>query len=123
MRTRNKPARKNREKPVAEIKAPEHSVIVYFKYGKEEIEPLHELVLRLEKMLSGTNAGVIDGHEIAMDHSEGSLYLYGPNAETLFKAVKPALEEVDFLQGAVAVLRFGGINEKAPDIEVEIGAE
>ena len=122
MRRNNVTKKKSRQIPVAE-KAPEHSVIVYFKYGKEELDPLHALVLKLEEVLSGTNAGVIDGHEIAMDNSDGSLYLYGPNAETLFKAVKPTLETIDFMQGATAVLRFGGINEKAPDIEVEIGVD
>ena len=43
------------------------------------------------------------------------------NAENLFKVVKPILEETAFIKGAIAHLRFGGLNRiEAPEIEVLI---
>jgi hypothetical protein len=58
-----------------------------------------------------------------MDNSDGFLYMYGKNAETLFKAVKPTLEATDFMQGARAVLTFGPPGEQAPQIEVDVTEE
>jgi hypothetical protein len=67
----------------------EHAVIIYFNYGKEDDEPFYELSEELGKVIEMQQAGWYDGHEIAMDNSHGSYYMYGPNAEILFKAVKP----------------------------------
>jgi hypothetical protein len=101
----------------------EHAVIIYFQYWKEDLEPLYELALRLEDALSDKDVGVYDGHEIAMDNSHGFLYLYGPNAERLFKEVKGILESTDFLIGALANLRFGPPEDGVSEIEITIGAE
>ena len=55
-----------------------------------------------------------------MDNSDGYLYMYGPNAETLFKAIKPTLEDSNFMKGAQVYLRFGPLEKGTKDIEVEI---
>jgi hypothetical protein len=102
---------------------PEHAVIIYFQYWKEDLEPLYELALRLEGALSDKDVAVYDGHEIAMDNSHGFLYLYGPNAEHLFKEVKGVLESTDFMIGALANLRFGPPENGISEIEVTIGAD
>ena len=101
-------------------KEPEHAVIVYFDYGIEGLEPIHQLGDKLEKVISDNNVGEYDGHEIAMDYSDGSLYMYGPNAETLFKTIKSTLEETKFLKGAKAKLRFGPPEDGVKEIDVEI---
>ncbi len=63
-------------------------------------------------------------HEINMDMSDGTLYMYGPDAESLFKIVKPILEQTDFTRGAWAILRFGAVNdENASVLEIQIVAE
>jgi hypothetical protein len=99
----------------------EHSVVIHFMYLKEELDALHELDLKLDKLIREKGVGVYDWHEINLDMTDGTLYMYGPNAEALFNAVKPVLEETDFTKNAVAVLRFGGLRENASVIEVEIG--
>jgi hypothetical protein len=99
----------------------EQSVIISFQYGIEELDPLYALVNKLTILLEGKNIGDCDGHEIAMDNSDGSLYLYGPNAEVLFKAIKSTLESTSFLKGATAQLRFGASGNDVPEIEVVIG--
>jgi len=84
------------------------------------LPPLHELASKLENALSGKAVGDYDGHEIATDYSDGFLYLYGPNAETLFKEIKGTLESADFMTGAVAKLRFGPPEDGVREIDVEI---
>ncbi len=99
----------------------EQAVIISFQYEMEELDPLHELEDKLRTLLTGKNIGELDGHEIAMDGTDGFLYLYGPNAEVLFKAIKPTLESTSFMIGASARLRFGAVKSNASEIEVIIG--
>ncbi|MGK7390098.1 MAG: hypothetical protein ACNS60_07095 [Candidatus Cyclobacteriaceae bacterium M2_1C_046] len=98
-----------------------HSVVVYFTYYQDGLDALHELDLKLDNIISEKGVGTYDWHEIAMDDSDGSIYMYGPDAEQLFKAVKPTLDKVPWMKGAIAVLRFGGNDADALELEVEIG--
>ncbi|PSR52107.1 hypothetical protein AHMF7605_00510 [Adhaeribacter arboris] len=98
----------------------EHAVIIHFNYGIEGLEALHGLEDKLEKVITENNVGDYDGHEIAVDYSDGFLYMYGPNAENLFKAVKPILVITDFMKGAKAKLRFGPPYDGVKEIEVEL---
>lgn len=81
---------------------------MHFTYHKDTLDPLHGLEKELEKVIEEKAVGEYDGHEIALDMSDGFLYMYGPNAEKLFKEVKPILEITDFTKGTLATLRFGG---------------
>jgi hypothetical protein len=66
----------NGRKPeIEDKKVPEHAVIVYFDYGIEDLEPIFQLGNKLEKIISDNNVGEYDGNEIAMDYSDGSLYM------------------------------------------------
>ena len=98
----------------------EHAVIIHFNYGIDEMDKLYELSDKLERFIRKNNLGEFDGHEIAMDCSDGFLYMYGPNAETLFKGIKPILEITDFMKGAKAKLRFGPPGDGVKEISVEI---
>ena len=99
----------------------DHSVIISFlNYPSDELDILHELDMKLDKIIQKQNVGFYDGHEIAVDGYDGTLYMYGPNAENLFKVVKPILEETKWLKGAIANLRFGKFDEDAPELEVEL---
>lgn len=98
----------------------EHAVIVHFTYYKDNLDPLHALEEKLRQFIAEQKVGEYDGHEIAMDLSDGFLYLYGPNAEVLFKTVKPILEKVDFMKEAIARLRFGSAGSGAAEIEVRV---
>ena len=84
-----------------------HAVLIVFQYGIDSIDPLHELADRLTYLLDQTDIGYYDGHELAMDDSDGSLYLYGHNAEQLYKLIEPTLFEVDWMEGAMVTLYFG----------------
>jgi hypothetical protein len=100
----------------------EHAVIISFKYGRESLDDLFELESRLETMVDEAGVGELDGNEMAMDLSDGSLYLYGPDADVLFQTVLPTLEAVPFMQDAVATLRYGPPEKGVPERQVRIGA-
>jgi len=94
----------------------EHAVIIHFNYGQPNLDPLFDLDEKLREAISQADAGEYDGHEIAMDLSDGSLYMYGPDAYKLYSAVEPILVSASFMIGATARLRFGppkdGIREE-----------
>ena len=99
----------------------EHAVIVQFDYGIEGMEELYKLSDRLESIIEENQLGEYDGHEMATDYSDGFLYMYGPNAETLFNGIKDTLEQTDFMKGAKAKLRFGPPEDGVKEITVVIG--
>jgi hypothetical protein len=44
---------------------------------------------------------------MALDNSDGSFYLYGPDAKKLYELVKETIEKTSFMEGANVILRFG----------------
>ncbi len=96
----------------------EHSVIVTFYNFAEKfwtgelqpLDPLHELEEELVTRLEGKNVGALDGYEIAMDGSDGFLFLYGPDADALYEVIEPALRASAVTQGGHATLRYGAYN-------------
>jgi hypothetical protein len=85
----------------------DHAVIVHFEYGSTDLQPLFELEKRLETAIAQARAGELDGNEVATDGSDGYLYMYGPQADALFQAVRPVLEACPFMRGARVRVRYG----------------
>ena len=99
----------------------EHAVIVQFKYGSTALSPLFELEARLETAIAAAKAGEYDGNEIAVDGSDGSLYMYGPDADRLADAIRPLLEAAPFMKGAKVTKRYGPPGEGVREVEIEVG--
>lgn len=85
----------------------EHAVLVYFDYGSTDLGALFAVEETLERLIADAEVGELDGNEIAVDGSDGTLFMYGPDADALFAAIRPALEAVPFMRGARVVLRYG----------------
>src|SRR5436190_1978905 len=94
-------------------------IVTFFNYEFEGLEELHELEKKLDDVITKNSLGKYDGHEIALDGTDGTLFMYGLSAEQLFIAVRPILEETDFMRGAIAILRFGPAGHRKK-IEIEI---
>ena len=92
-------------------------VIIYFNYGHENLESLHELESKLRILLYNSGTGELDGHQMALDLLDGFLYLYGDSAEELFKTIKPALLATPFMRKAEINLRFGVSGNEVSDID------
>ena len=85
----------------------DHAVIVHFDYGSTDLAPLFALQGQLEQTINDAGVGEFDGNEIAVDGSDGSLYMYGPDADRLFATVRPVLERSTAIRNAVATVRYG----------------
>lgn len=91
----------------------EHAVIVWFDYGLENVVPLQKLCSELDSAIEAAGTGEFDGHEIAVDMSDGSLYMYGPDADVLYGSVISILQTVEFLRGARVVRRYGDVSDQS----------
>ncbi len=100
--------------------APEDAVIVHFQYGSTDLQPLFALEDRLAAAIDAAGTGQYDGHEIAVDGGDGFLFMYGPNADALFEAVRPILEACDFARGASVILRRVTAGDAETETETKI---
>lgn len=103
-------------------RVPEHAVIVHFSYGKTDLQPIFDLEDELEAAINNAGVGEFDGNDIAQDGSDGSLYMYGPDADRLFESVRPVLESSNFIQGAIVTIRYGPPQDGVEEKEVKIGS-
>jgi hypothetical protein len=85
----------------------EHAVIVHFQYGSTNLEALFSAEDRLEAAITAANAGEMDGHKVAVDGSGGTFYMYGPDADSLYKAIESILKTLPFMKGATVTRRYG----------------
>jgi len=93
-------------------KPPEdHAVLVTLKLSDaafgdaEERDAIHALSDRLDAAIRAAGAGEFDGDEFG--DGVCTLYMYGPDADRLFEAIRPVLEGCSFMRGAHITLRYG----------------
>jgi hypothetical protein len=110
-----------RKKPEQRSQSPEHAVLVHFAYGSTNLSELFALEERLEAAIADAGVGEFDGNEVATDGSDGTLYMYGPDADALFAVVRPALDATDFMRGARVRLRYGPPEDGVREVEVVLG--
>ena len=100
---------------------PEQAVIVRFFYGRNDLGPLCELEDKLIAAIEAAEAGEFDGNEVAADGSDGSLYMYGADADRLFEAIRPVLSSATCIHKAVATIRYGPPEDGVEERQVAIG--
>ena len=81
--------------------------------GADALDMLIALEWRLRHAMEGTGTGEVDGHEIAMDDSEGSLWIFGPDAKAMLKAALPIVCPSPLASGGHVILCYGPRNETA----------
>jgi hypothetical protein len=110
----------NRE--AEETPVTEQAVIVHFNYGNKDWAPFFAFEEKLESAISAAGVGEYDGNELAADGSDGTLFMYGPDADKLFAVVKPHLEAADLLKNIVVTIRYGAPEDaSAREATVRIG--
>jgi len=88
-----------------------HAVILHLKlqggqFGSErERDAIHEMTDRLEAAIIAADAGEFDGDEFGGNGC--TVYMYGPDAEKLYAAIRPVLDDWPQLAGGYAIKRFG----------------
>src|SRR2546422_145094 len=53
----------------------EQAVLVHFDYGSRDLAPFFQFEDRLEQAIKASGAGEYDGNELAIDGSDGTLYM------------------------------------------------
>lgn len=91
----------------------------------QDLTPLYKLEDELETAIEEAGAGELDGHDIAGDGSDGTIFLYGPNADRLFAVVEPVLRRSAIAQGAKVTLRYSAacavdVDEKCVEITKDV---
>ena len=81
----------------------EQSVLIYIE--GEDLDgsiPVQEALIDL---LEGSEVGMFDGNEVG--GGQLVLFLYGPDAELLFKHIEPVIRADEFCNGARVLIRWG----------------
>jgi hypothetical protein len=101
----------------------EQAVIVRFDYGSKDWKPFFDWEEKFEAAVAAAQVGEYDGNELAVDSSDGMLFLYGPDADKLFAVIRPQLEAATVLKNVVVTLRYGAIDDaSASETVVRIGS-
>src|SRR5512143_2371963 len=87
-RVRTRPVRDRRPSKRGGRHMSEQAVIVEFQYGSTDLGPLFALEDELIAAIEAAEVGDYDGNEVATDGSDGSLYMYGPDAVKLADVVR-----------------------------------
>jgi hypothetical protein len=82
-------------------------VEVYFAYGSTNFQYVYALGDQLQLAITEAKVGEYDGHAIPADGSQGRYFIYGPDAEAIFKVIAPVLEASPLMRGARVTLHFG----------------
>ncbi|MCJ0975642.1 hypothetical protein MST27_19930 [Pseudomonas sp. PS1] len=92
----------------------EQAVIVKFSYGLDSIKEIFDLEDLLESAIESAGVGGFDGDEIAVDLSDGYLYMYGPDANAVYAVVEPILKSASFMKSAQVTLVYGELGGDVP---------
>jgi hypothetical protein len=93
----------------------QHAVIARFDYAADSLDALFAVEEQLEDAIEAAGVGELDGNEMAVDLSDGSLFMYGPDAEALFAVVRPILAGAECLHNTQVTLRFGPPEDDTPE--------
>jgi hypothetical protein len=86
---------------------PAQEVVVHFFYGSTNLQHMFALEDLIRNSIIEAAVGGYDGHEVADDGSDGFFYMYGPDAEALYRVISPLLAESPFMRDATVTLWFG----------------
>ncbi len=75
-------------------------VVLYFKHDIQDIIRYSNAVTKIRQLLADNGAGEYVEDDMAIDGGDAEAVLRGPNADTLYEVISPALKELPFLHGA-----------------------
>jgi hypothetical protein len=101
-------------KNVGKDGATEQEVEVHFVYGSTNFQYVYSLGDEIQLAIAEAKVGEYDGHAIPADGSEGRYFVYGPDAEAIFRVIAPVLEASPLMRGATVTLHYGPRNWRTP---------
>jgi hypothetical protein len=98
------------------------ALIVQFNYELPSEDAFFDLDETLREAFFQFAPAMYDGHEIAMNLSDGMFFFYGPDADELLRLASPILLKYNFMKGAECNRRYGNVeNEEALKITTLLG--
>jgi hypothetical protein len=98
----------------------EQEVEVHFAYGSTNFQHVYALGDQLQNAIVEAKVGEYDGHAIPADGSEGRYFIYGPDAEAIYKVIAPVLEASPLMRGATITLHYGPHRRGTPKRVIEL---
>jgi len=98
----------------------EQEVEVHFAYGSTNFQHVYALGDLLQNAIAEAKVGEYDGHAIPADGSEGRYFIYGPDAEAIYKVIAPVLEASPLMRGATITLHYGPHRRGTPKRVIEL---
>ncbi|HWZ56414.1 MAG TPA: hypothetical protein VNZ63_10110 [Verrucomicrobiae bacterium] len=92
----------------------EQEVEVRFEYGSTNFQFVYALGDQIQLAVSEAKVGEYDGHALPADGSEGRYFVFGPDAEAIFRVIQPVLEASSLMRGATVTLWFGSPGWRTP---------
>ncbi len=89
-------------------------VEVRFDYGSTNFQFAYALGDQIQVAVAEAKVGEYDGYELPADGSEGRFFVFGPDAEAIFRAIRPVLEASPLMRGATVTLWFGSPGWRTP---------
>jgi hypothetical protein len=99
---------------------PEQEVEVYFLYGSTNFQHVYALEDEVRHAILDAKVGHFEGHDLAADGSDGKLYMYGADAEAMYRAVEPVLTASTLMRGATITLWFGPPGWRTPKRVIQL---
>ncbi len=101
----------------------EHAIIVHLRFADDaDVDTFHALEDELLEAIELAGVGEFDGDEFG--GGECTLYMYGPDADRLFDAVRSILRSSSLSAGGYAIKRYGSADDPgSEELRVELGAE
>jgi hypothetical protein len=69
---------------------------------------------QIQLAINEAKVGEYDGHALPADGSEGRYFVYGPDAEAIFKVMEPVLAASPLMSGAKVTLHYGPRGWRTP---------
>src|ERR1700692_4596132 len=95
-------------------------VEVYFAYVSTNFQYVYALGDQIQLAIVEAKVGEYDGHAIPADGSDGRYFIYGPDAEAIFKVIAPVLEASPLMRGATVTLHYGSRSWRTPKRVVKL---
>jgi len=88
------------------------SVLIHFDYDDDDLDDLLDLEAKMRVAVAAAATGMVDGNEIAIEGTDGTFFLYGPDADLLFATVRQIVQSSPHVRNTRAVLRYGGLKQQ-----------
>ncbi len=101
----------------------EHCVKVILKLSsqngtREELAKIFELEDLISSFIEEHEVGEYDGNEVGQ--GEFTMYMYGTDADVLFRSIQPVLQRSPLTHGGYAIKRYGPPEEEVREVRMEL---